>query len=88
MITKLIENELYVADKITLTPEERLTLDLFLTFEKIDIEILQQDILGTDQKTMEKIIKSLNKKVGFYYKINKFKKGTFYNYYKIKPRRN
>ena len=84
---KLINNEFFIADRVVLTYNEQKVLNMFLTIKDITMEDLCKATRLNSLFTQQ-VINSLNKKLNFYFKIDRYTpKGTFEIYYKIKRRR-
>lgn len=77
MIYKFIDNELYIANKIKLSDEEKTILIYFLTLTEINIEDISE-LLNIEEYKIINIIQQLNYKLNYFFKIVKDKRNNCY----------
>lgn len=70
---RFIGNELFIANKIKLSFNEKSILILFLTLEELQLEDISMT-LNINVKTILEIIKQLNLKLGHFFVIKRVKR--------------
>lgn len=80
---RFIGNELFIANKIKLSFNEKSILILFLTLEELQLEDISMT-LNINVKTILEIIRQLNLKLGHFFVIKRVKrKNQLDSFYKL-----
>lgn len=83
---KFIGNELFIANRIELSFDEKSVLILFFTLKEISLEDISMT-LNISTKKVLKLIKQINNKLGYFFTINKYlRKNKFDSIYILKEK--